>query len=97
MLDIISKTQNDFALGRQITDSVLVAYELIHYLRHKRDGKKGFMSLKHDMSKTYDRIEWDYQERVLVVLGFQLHLIKRPLVLSLSMESQKVSLNKAGA
>lgn len=32
---IISDTQNAFVLGHQITDSVLIVYELIHYLRQK--------------------------------------------------------------
>lgn len=42
--------------------------------------KKGTMALKLDMSKTYDRIEWDFVEGVLDDLEFPvclIHLIKR--------------------
>lgn len=54
---------------------MLVAYEIIYYLRQKRNGKRGFMSLKLDMSKGYDRVDWNYLEKVLMVLGLQPSLI----------------------
>lgn len=51
MLEIISESQSAFVLGRQIFDNVLIAYELIHFLRHKQIGKRGYMSINLDMSK----------------------------------------------
>ncbi|XP_041011307.1 uncharacterized protein LOC121255086 [Juglans microcarpa x Juglans regia] len=72
---VIYESQSAFVLGRQITDNVLIAYVLIHFLRNKRRVKKGFMSLKLDMSKAYDRVEWDCLEKIMHALGFAPNLI----------------------
>ncbi|KAL0433824.1 UNVERIFIED_CONTAM: putative mitochondrial protein [Sesamum latifolium] len=70
MNDIISESQSAFVLGRLITDSILVAYEINHYLAHKHWGSVGHVALKLDLTKAYDRVEWIFLERVLAKLGF---------------------------
>lgn len=54
---IISESQSAFVPRRHIFDNILIAYELIHFLLRKIRGKKGFMSIKLDMSKAYNRVE----------------------------------------
>lgn len=51
---LISDSQSAFVLKRHITNNILVAYEVFHFLRRKKKGNQGFMSLKIDMSKAYD-------------------------------------------
>lgn len=45
-------------------------------LGRKGVKNRGFMSLKLNMSKTYNQVEWTYLERVLSTLGFMLNMIK---------------------
>lgn len=73
--DIISPNQHAFVHGRLITDNVFVAYEMTHYLQHRRRGVDGFLALKLDMTKAYDRVKWDFLEAMLVRLGFHTDLV----------------------
>ena len=59
-----------FVPGRLITDNVLLAYELTHYLNHRKWGKNGVAAIKLDMSKAYDRVEWMFLEKMMTKLGF---------------------------
>ncbi|XP_062008585.1 uncharacterized protein LOC133725376 [Rosa rugosa] len=71
ILDIlISPVQSAFIPGRLITDNTLIANEISHYINNWKSSTEGIMSLKLDMSKAYDRMEWCFLEAVLLWLGF---------------------------
>lgn len=59
-----------FIHGRLITDNIMIAYEIVHCLKRRRQGKTGYAALKIDMSKAYNRLEWDYLSLVLDRMGF---------------------------
>ncbi|MBA0578922.1 hypothetical protein Gorai_021193, partial [Gossypium raimondii] len=59
----IDEDQGAFAPGRQITDNIFIAYEILHSFKKKRDGCQGSFALKLDMSKAYDRAEWVFLEK----------------------------------
>lgn len=54
---LISETQSAFISGRLITDNIMVSYEVMHYMKCETQGKTGWMDLKLDMSKAYDKVE----------------------------------------
>lgn len=68
--DIISLNQSAFMPARLIIDNVLLAYELAHYMQNKWRGSEGLAALKLDMSKAYDRVEWEFLARMMLELGF---------------------------
>ncbi|KAA3483968.1 reverse transcriptase [Gossypium australe] len=72
----IYKAQTAFIPGRLISDNVLLAYELLHTFRQKRTGKKGYMAVRLDMSKAYDRVEWDFVMQVMRKMGFSANWIE---------------------
>ena len=37
---------------------------------HRRQGKIGHMAVKLDISKTYDRVEWEFLHKIMLKLGF---------------------------
>ncbi|GJZ76993.1 reverse transcriptase [Tanacetum coccineum] len=67
---IVHENQLAFVSNRVITNNAIVAFEVMHWLKNKKDGKRGALALKIDMSKAYDRIEWHFIRAILEKFGF---------------------------
>nr|GMD50553.1 uncharacterized protein LOC108981483 [Ipomoea batatas] len=60
-----------FVLGCSIVDNVLLAYEVVHFLHYRAlNSPDKFVALKLDMSKVFDRVEWDFVGAVMLRVGF---------------------------
>ncbi|XP_010424208.1 PREDICTED: uncharacterized protein LOC104709265 [Camelina sativa] len=59
-----------FVPGRNISDNILVAHELMHSLKSRKDFQTDFIAVKTDISKAYDRVEWNFLEHVMLKMGF---------------------------
>ncbi|KAL9690247.1 hypothetical protein QQ045_010644 [Rhodiola kirilowii] len=68
--DVISIYQSAFVKGRIISDNFIVAHEVSHFLKNGKSGSSCYASIKLDMSKAYDRVEWCFLESIMHRLGF---------------------------
>ncbi|GAU19619.1 hypothetical protein TSUD_383140, partial [Trifolium subterraneum] len=66
----VSQKQSAFVEGRSILDNALIATEVIHALKRKTKGRKGELTLKIDISKTYDKVDWGFLRGVMTRMGF---------------------------
>ena len=75
MPNLISPCQTALVVGRQGSDNVIIAQETIYSL-NKRKGKEGFMVIKIDLEKAYDRLEWCFIRKVFTCFGFPPNITK---------------------
>ena len=71
---LISPLQTVFVLGRKGIDNVIIAQEIIHSLGKKR-WKTGYMALKIDLEKAYDKLEWGFIRNMLLRINIPTKLI----------------------
>ncbi|KAK5825104.1 hypothetical protein PVK06_019908 [Gossypium arboreum] len=64
---IIGVEQAGFIAGRNITDNVIIAQEVIHSM--KSSSKRKWMTIKIDLEKAYDRVRWDFIKASLQAAG----------------------------
>lgn len=65
---IVCVNQGAFTPRRLIINNILVAFELFHHMKHLK-SLEDCMAMKIDMSKAYDRGEWDL-DNAIVRFGF---------------------------
>ncbi|KAG8494116.1 hypothetical protein CXB51_011832 [Gossypium anomalum] len=66
--NFISSEQAGFIAGRNISDNIIIAQEVIHSMRSRKDDKK-WMAIKLNLEKSYDRISWEFISASLVAAG----------------------------
>ncbi|XP_052290822.1 uncharacterized protein LOC127900258 [Citrus sinensis] len=72
---LIGPHQTSFVSGRHITENIVIAQEVIHSMR-KKTGAKGFMVIKVDLEKAYDRLSWEFINDTLCEARLPLDLIQ---------------------
>lgn len=65
---IILPHQCAFIRGRHSSDNIIISQEVIHSMRQMK-GRKGFMAIKIDFEKAYDRLSWGFLHETLVSIG----------------------------
>ena len=73
--NLISPLQTAFVPGRMGVDNMITAQELIHTMSLKK-RRAGFMAIKIDLEKAYDKLEWHFIHDMLKLYKFPSHLIK---------------------
>ena len=66
---MIDPTQVAFVPNKWITENVVIAQEVVHSFK-KTKKKKGFLGIKIDFQKAYNRMEWNFFSLTLKAFGF---------------------------
>lgn len=66
---IVSPNQTAFMEGRWINENGLLAQEIIQVMRNSR-ARRGWVGIKIDFAKAFDRIEWPFILLILKNMGF---------------------------
>ena len=72
----LSHIRNPIGNCALISDNILIAREMFNGLRTNKSCQGKYMAIKTDMSKVYDRVEWDFIKALLQKMGFDIHWIK---------------------
>ena len=71
---LISPLQVAFVPGRKGIDNAIIAQEVIHSI-NKKKRKVGYMALKIDLEKVYDKLEWSFIKDMLVKINLLVDLV----------------------
>lgn len=74
MSSLVNPCQSSFIPNRQSRDNIVVAQEVFHSMRNKK-GKAGWMAIKIDLEKAYDRLSWEFVKETLEDIGLPSNFI----------------------
>ena len=57
---VIHSSQSAFVPYCLITDNAIITFNIFDSMKHRLQYKRGFMALKLNMSKDYDKMEWNF-------------------------------------
>ncbi|XP_031096925.1 uncharacterized protein LOC116001176 [Ipomoea triloba] len=66
---LVGPYQSSVVQGHQISDNILIYQEIMPTMRSKK-GQTGFMAIKLDFEKAYNRLSWDFIRSTLAKIGF---------------------------
>lgn len=67
---LISPNQSAFVGAWLIQDNLIIAHEVFHSLKRRDSRGRENLAIKLDMSKAYDRLEWEFIRKCLLAYGF---------------------------
>ena len=73
--NLISPFQSAFVPGRKGIDNAIIVQELVHTISKKK-GKVGYMAIKIDLEKAYDKLEWSFIRRMLIRINLPANLVE---------------------
>ena len=75
LFTVILENQSSFVPSKHITDNDLVVFEILHYLKKRKEGKDRYMVVKLDMSKANDQVEQGFLKKIMKKMEFDEILI----------------------
>ncbi|XP_075645738.1 uncharacterized protein LOC142616864 [Castanea sativa] len=88
---LISLLQAAFVPGRKGMDNAIIVQELLHTLSLKK-GKMGYMAVKIDLEKAYDRLEWSFVRDALALFNIP-HFLSKVILSCISTATCEVLFN----
>nr|KYP46734.1 Retrovirus-related Pol polyprotein LINE-1 [Cajanus cajan] len=74
METLVHPNQCSFIPHRHRRDNIIIFQEVVHSMRRKT-GNKGWMAIKIDFEKAYDRLKWSFVKDTLMDIGLPLHFV----------------------
>lgn len=93
LLRLISPLQTSFVPRRKGVDNAIIVQELIYSMSKKKE-RNGVMSIKIDLEKAYDRLEWSFIKDMISLFKFPKDLITLIMVVSLLLQLLFSSIGK---